>query len=417
MIPELFPRTKASAMAIYNLAIHAGRAVSFASGAFLGVPFPDIPDMLQGIRGGASPAAALLDGGDAAAAAAVAAAAAAGNIVTMPDGVILLPLSQLSDLASLGTHTILYMTADALVLAPSAAMDVLSDIELKLGLTWRDIFTAVAAPGLLLSPVLMLTVVDPGRRFSGSRMMRRKARSAAAPRKVRVEPAAGESGGDAVAVNTLSATTLAAADWTAGVGTRSDWMAGANSTLPIQSAAADAAAVAVVDFHSSAEVEARAVVGFHSSAEVEVRVTEESHWSVDDSSTLPPAQSAVAAAGTGATEGSHWPTEVEARATEDSRWSAKVEARATEDSHWSVDNSSAQNSQSAAAAAVGGGGRSFTWDPTGALGGVEVGGVEPLAREHGSEEEDALAPASTEPALPALTAYKAATYEPANPTP
>ena len=47
---------------------------------------------------------------------------------------------------------------------------------LKLGLTWRDIFSAVAAPGLLLAPMLLFTVSDPGRSFSGSRMMRRRAR-------------------------------------------------------------------------------------------------------------------------------------------------------------------------------------------------------------------------------------------------
>jgi hypothetical protein len=200
--------TEASAMAIYNLAIHAGRAVSFASGAFLGV---EIPDYMHGGAMGPLKGAALLDAaGDATAAAA--AATAAGNIASMPDGVIMLPLDQLSDLASLGAYSILYITADTLVLAPSAAMDVLvglhtakrvhpwlesawfqpwilkcgflvskcafkcnsyryalGDAVLKLGLTWRDIFTAVAAPGLLLAPILLFTVADPGRSFSGSR--------------------------------------------------------------------------------------------------------------------------------------------------------------------------------------------------------------------------------------------------------
>ena len=41
MIPELFPRNKNIALSVYNLAIHAGRAVSFASGAFVGrAPLP-----------------------------------------------------------------------------------------------------------------------------------------------------------------------------------------------------------------------------------------------------------------------------------------------------------------------------------------------------------------------------------------
>lgn len=160
-------------MAIYNLAIHAGRAVSFASGAFLGVPYPDIMMNAPGFKdivGGAATESAT---------AAAAAATAAAAVTTAPDGVIMLPLDQLSDLASLGAHTILYMTADTLVLAPSAAMDVLGDAVLKLGLTWRDIFTAVAIPGFLLSPILLFTVEDPGRKFTGSRMMRRKARAAA----------------------------------------------------------------------------------------------------------------------------------------------------------------------------------------------------------------------------------------------
>lgn len=180
MIPELFPRTKASAMAIYNLAIHAGRAVSFASGSFLGVELPDIVHRASaGLKGGAVAANAFLESTQGDDTAATAAATAVNNIVTMPDGVITLPLDQLSDLASLGAHTILYMTGDMIVLAPSAAMDVLGDAALKLGLTWRDIFTVVAAPGLLLVPLLLLTVSDPGRRFTGSRMMRRKARASA----------------------------------------------------------------------------------------------------------------------------------------------------------------------------------------------------------------------------------------------
>ena len=86
MIPELFPRNKNIALSVYNLAIHAGRAVSFASGAFVGrAPLPPGADAHM-----------------------------------FSNDPITLPLTYLTEIGSLGAHTILYTTADSVVLTPNA---------------------------------------------------------------------------------------------------------------------------------------------------------------------------------------------------------------------------------------------------------------------------------------------------------
>lgn len=45
------------------------------------------------------------------------------------------------------------------------------------GLSWRDVITWFAIPGLLLAPLLTLTVEDPGRSSAGSRTARRRTRA------------------------------------------------------------------------------------------------------------------------------------------------------------------------------------------------------------------------------------------------
>jgi MFS family permease len=182
MIPELFPRNRASAMAAYNVAIHLGRAISFGGGAL------------------ASPAAAAR-----AADAAAASAAAAAAPMPAADGSSTLPLDALArvGVGVLGGLTILYLSADALVLSPPGGGGSGIDAQLPdsasvahaglhvlnfasaAGLDWRGVLLLLAAPGpLLLAPLLLTTVRDPGRVGRTSRAARRgarRARGAASP--------------------------------------------------------------------------------------------------------------------------------------------------------------------------------------------------------------------------------------------
>jgi len=155
MIPELFPRNKAFALSVYNLAIHAGRAVSFASGAFVGrAPAPTGSEQ---------------------------------HIFSNEP--LTLPLTYLTDIGALGAHTILYTTADSVVLTPNVGTvleNSVADAMLSTGLTYHDIYDLVAIPGLFIAPLIIFTVSDPGRKWTGSRALRRKLR--AEMRKAQVEP-------------------------------------------------------------------------------------------------------------------------------------------------------------------------------------------------------------------------------------
>jgi len=170
IIPELFPRSRASAMAAYNVAIHLGRAISFGGGAL------------------ASPAAA----------ARAAEAAAAAPQLQLPAGAQELPLEALAGggVAALGGLTILYLSADALVLSPPGGGGSGIDAQLPgalaggahaahhalslasaAGLDWRGVLVLLASPGpLLLVPLLLFTVRDPGRLGAQSRAARRRGR-------------------------------------------------------------------------------------------------------------------------------------------------------------------------------------------------------------------------------------------------
>jgi len=163
IIPELFPRRRASAMAAYNVAIHLGRAVSFGGGA-LAAPTHDTPQ--------AVPSAVEGPPGD-----------GWQELVT-------LPLARLADVAALGGMTILYLSGDNVVLSPAlgggesgvsigeTAQAAASAALAAAGMSWRDVMLIIAAPGMLLAPLLLLTVKDPGRTGDGSRATRRRVRAA-----------------------------------------------------------------------------------------------------------------------------------------------------------------------------------------------------------------------------------------------
>jgi MFS family permease len=168
IIPEIFPRSRASAMAAYNVAIHLGRAISFGGGA-LAAPqtHPGPPEPQP------------------------------------PAGSVLVPLDSL-DLGSLAVKglTILYLVGDALVLAPVATPVMSGDSHEPLSAVaalfasaarvfsgtvdgaerdWRSVLLFLSAPGAVLVPMLLLTVRDPGRDASGSRSARRRLRLARRP--------------------------------------------------------------------------------------------------------------------------------------------------------------------------------------------------------------------------------------------
>ena len=146
MIPEMFPRNKALALSVYNLAIHAGRAVSFASGAFVGrTPLPP---------GAEDP--------------------------IFSNEPITLPLTYLTEIGALGAHTILYTTADAVVLTPNVGTvleNTVGDAMLSSGMSWHQIYDIVALPGLIIVPLILFTIGDPGRTSTGSRAVKRRKRA------------------------------------------------------------------------------------------------------------------------------------------------------------------------------------------------------------------------------------------------
>ena len=179
IIPELFPRQRASAMAAYNTAIHLGRAVSFGAGA-LAAPPPPGHAMGDAIASGQLSSAAITTPN---------AQPAPGGLEPPPAGTVTVPLDRLEDMAVLGGMTILYITGDLLVLAPNmgsgdagvsigeTARAGATAAIAAVGLSWRDVMLAIAAPGLLLAPLLVATVKDPGRSVDGaSRATRRRMR-------------------------------------------------------------------------------------------------------------------------------------------------------------------------------------------------------------------------------------------------
>ena len=143
LLPELFPRNKNAAMSLYNMGVHFGRAISFASGAMVAAP------------------------------------QMATDSVFNPDLPITMPIEFLSDIKNLGSHTILYVTGDSVVLSPNAgtAMESVGDaLMANTGLGWRELFEAVAIPGFIIARTLFI-VTDPGRSKDGSsRAVRRKQR-------------------------------------------------------------------------------------------------------------------------------------------------------------------------------------------------------------------------------------------------
>jgi MFS family permease len=146
LIPDLFPSSKSTAMAVYNCAIYLGRALSF--GAVIQAKNMQMPAM------------------DAAAGAVADAARQAGEAAAVAAGGIMVPLDKLD----LSRVSILYMNGDNAMIAPvysyglelhmlqagtSAAAAVVHDTA------WRDVLTMLAVPGFLISGLLLLTVADP----------------------------------------------------------------------------------------------------------------------------------------------------------------------------------------------------------------------------------------------------------------
>jgi predicted MFS family arabinose efflux permease len=194
IIPELFPRKRASAMAAYNTAIHLGRAVSFGAGA-LAVPPPVV------VRGAAMAASSL-----AAAVMSPSGSSMAGMPEFPPAGAVTLPIERLEDVAQMGGMGILYITGDLLVLTPMSSNE--GGISIgetaragaaaamaAVGLSWRDVMLGIALPGLVLAPLLIATVRDPGRTQDGA--------SRAIRRRMRMAGGATEGEGVAVGITTL----------------------------------------------------------------------------------------------------------------------------------------------------------------------------------------------------------------------
>lgn len=144
LLPELFPRNKNAAMSLYNMGVHFGRAISFASGAMVAAP------------------------------------QTATGSVFHPDLPIQMPIEFLSDIKNLGSNSILYVTGDSVVLSSNAgtAMESVGDaLMANTGLGWRELFDTVAIPGFIIVPALFFIVRDPGRSEDGSsRAERRKLR-------------------------------------------------------------------------------------------------------------------------------------------------------------------------------------------------------------------------------------------------
>lgn len=133
LIPELFPRGRTTAMAVYNSAIYAGRALSFAAvilAGKLGVP--------QGLIG------------------------------DIDIGYTLVPLEKVD----LSLVSVLYTQGDFAAVTPvySYAMDAATAVPLDSAFSaWRQLMNWLGPPGLVLAVLCLLTVDEPrqGRGFVG----------------------------------------------------------------------------------------------------------------------------------------------------------------------------------------------------------------------------------------------------------
>lgn len=151
VIPELFPRKRSFALSLYNLAIHAGRGLSFACGLLL--------------AGGAMHAGADK---------------VVKDTAEVVQQTVTISMDALTDVAMLGGYTILYTVGDQIILSqgsfpstPEVTGFINTALEAQ-GIGWRDIFFWVGAPGFLLALLVFSTLPDPGRcRNQGSRAMRR----------------------------------------------------------------------------------------------------------------------------------------------------------------------------------------------------------------------------------------------------
>ena len=80
----------------------------------------------------------------------------------------------------MGAHTILYTTADAVVLTPNVGTvleNTVGDAMLSSGMSWHQIYDIVALPGLIIVPLILFTIGDPGRTSTGSRAVKRRKRA------------------------------------------------------------------------------------------------------------------------------------------------------------------------------------------------------------------------------------------------
>lgn len=134
LIPELFPNGRTTAMAVYNSAIYAGRALSFAAlivAGKLGVP--------QGIIG-----------------------------TTLDIAYTLVPL----DKVDLSLVSVLYTQGDYAAVTPiyTYAADVAAGVPIESAFSaWRQLLQWIGPPGLIIAVLCLLTVDEPraGRGFLG----------------------------------------------------------------------------------------------------------------------------------------------------------------------------------------------------------------------------------------------------------
>ncbi|KAL4458009.1 hypothetical protein ABPG75_012874 [Micractinium tetrahymenae] len=133
LIPELFPKNRTTAMAVYNTAIYAGRALSFAAliiAGQLGVP--------QGVIGDISV------------------------------GYTLVPL----DKVDLSLVSVLYTQGDYAAVTPvyTYALDEDEGVPIESAFSaWRTLLRWLGPPGLLMAALALLTVEEPRQRGRGGR--------------------------------------------------------------------------------------------------------------------------------------------------------------------------------------------------------------------------------------------------------
>jgi len=122
LVPELFPRNRALALAAYNCFMHLGRGLGFAA---------------VGLEAGLSSGVGL-DG---------------------QQHALLVPLEQLD----LSKVSVLYMQGDMVAIAPLYDYSDASQVSPDALAAWRSILLESAAPGFVLAALLLLTLSDPKR--------------------------------------------------------------------------------------------------------------------------------------------------------------------------------------------------------------------------------------------------------------